>query len=133
MEHVIQGVEDLNVRRPLWPGKKVPRWVVRRFGLQSMLHLRTGSDPVILHKGEPWKELDRVENGLRIREDVVGRLLLRLQGSLQLLLMAILRFLPGALVALTKKESSPVAGAFASVIPHQRGWVPEVLLKEHVF
>ena len=100
--------------------------------LQNMLHLRAGSDPVLLHEGEPWKELDRVENGLRIRKDVVGRLLLRLQGSLQFFLMAILRFLPGALIALTKKEGPPAAGALAFVIPHERGRVPEVLLKEHI-
>ena len=107
----------------------MPRWVFRRFGLQSMLHLRAGFDPVILHEGEPWKELDRVEDRLRIREDVVRRIFLRLQCSLLFLLMAILRFLPGAPVALTKKESPPAAGALASMIPHQRGWVPEVLLK----
>ena len=117
MEHLIQGVEHLHIRRSFWPGKKVPRRIILRLGLQGLLHLRASSDPVILHKGEPWKELDRVDNGLRIRKDVVGRLLLRLQGSLQLLLMAILRFLPGALVALTKKESSPAAGALSREPP----------------
>ena len=111
----------------------MPRRIVLGLGLQNMLHLRAGSDPVILHEGEPWKELDGVEDGLRIRENVVRRILLGLQCSLQFFLMAILRFLPGALIALTEKESPPAAGALASVIPHQRGWVPEVLLEEHVF
>ena len=110
----------------------MPRRIVFGLGLQNMLHLRAGSDPVLLHEGEPWKELDRVKDGLRIRENVVWRIFLRLQGSLQFFLMGILRFLPSALIALTKKEGPPAAGALASMIPHQRGWVPEVLLKEHI-
>ena len=111
----------------------MPWRIVFGLGLQNMLRLRAGSDPVLLHEGEPWKELDRVKDGLWIRENVIRRIFLRLQGSLQFFLMAILRFLPGALIALTEKESPPAAGALASVIPHQRGRVPEVLLKEHVF
>ena len=59
-EHLIQGVEHLHIRRSFWPGKKVPRRIVLRLGLQGMLHLRAGPDPVILHKGEPREKLDRV-------------------------------------------------------------------------
>ena len=110
----------------------MPRRIVLGLGLQNMLHLRAGSDPVILHEGEPWKELDRVKDGLWIRENVIRRIFSRLQGPLHFFLMAILGFLPSALIALTKKESPPAAGALASMIPHQRGWVPEVLLKEHI-
>ena len=110
----------------------MPRWIFRRFGLQGWMHLRAGPDPIILHEDESWKKLNGMEDGLRICENVVRSIFLRLQGSLQFFLMAILRFLPGALIALTKKEGPPAAGALASMIPHQRGWVPEVLLKEHI-
>ena len=111
----------------------MPWRIVLGPGLQNMLHLRAGSDPVVLHEGEPWNELDRVKDGLWIRENVIRCIFSRLQGPLHFFLMAILGFLPSALIALTKKESPPAAGALASVIPHQRGRVPEVLLKEHVF
>ena len=111
----------------------MPRRIVLGLGLQNMLHLRAGSDPIILHEGESWKKLNGVEDGFRICENVVRNIFLRLQCPLQFFLMAILRFLPGALIALTKKDSRPAAGALASVIPHGRGWVPEVVLEEHIF